>query len=201
METPITETEERRYGELQQLALDAARRGEMEILAGMVRHGLPANLCDHKGNSLLMFACYHEHLETARMLLEAGAEVDRRNDRGQTPLGGVAFKGYAEIAALLLQYGADRDADNGGGMTPLMFASMFGRTKVVELLTAHGASSKEPRRLSFSARLLLMIVPIMRTFFSKLLGNSHPPESGHAGVLVQHPGPSGGDPGSQDHHD
>ena len=66
----------------------------------MLRHGLPVNLADNKGNSLLMLASYNDHLETARMLLVHGAGVDRRNDRGQTPLGGVAFKGYEEMVTL-----------------------------------------------------------------------------------------------------
>lgn len=51
-----------------------------------------------------MLATYNGQLETSRMLLENGAEVDRRNDRGQTPLGGVAFKGYTEVAQLLLDH-------------------------------------------------------------------------------------------------
>ena len=46
------------------------------------------------GLPLFLLVSYHGHLETARMLLKRGADVDRRNDRGQTPLGGVAFKGY-----------------------------------------------------------------------------------------------------------
>jgi len=140
MQTAVTEAEEKRYAELQVLALDCARSGETELLATMIQHGLPANLADAKGNSLLMLASYNGHLDTTRMLLENGADVDRRSDRGQTPLGGVAFKGYEEIVALLLQHGADIDADNGGGMTPLMFAAMFGRVKVVAQLQAHGAS-------------------------------------------------------------
>jgi len=73
-----------------------------------------------------MLASYNGQAETTRMLLEHGANVDRRNTRGQTPLGGVAFKGYGEIVRLLPDYGADIDADKGGGMTPLMFAAMFG---------------------------------------------------------------------------
>ena len=89
------------------------------------------------------------------MLLAAGADVDRRNDRGQTPLGGVAFKGYADIAAHLLAHGADIDADNGGGMTPLMFAAMFGRAEMVRLLEAHGASLQRRNRLGISARFMV----------------------------------------------
>jgi ankyrin repeat protein len=42
-------------------------------------------------------------------LLEHGADADRRNERGQTPLGGAAFKGYEEIIAALLEHGAVTD--------------------------------------------------------------------------------------------
>jgi ankyrin repeat protein len=149
--------EEKRYAELQWLALDYARSGETESLAAMLRHGLPVNLSDAGDNSLLMLACYHQHLATARMLLACGADVDRRNRRSQTPLGGAAFKGYADIVALLLDRGADIDADNGLGMTPLMFAAMFGRTQVVAQLQAHGASLKRRNRLGLSARFMVLL--------------------------------------------
>jgi ankyrin repeat protein len=157
MQTAITEAEEKRYAELQQMALDFARQGETETLAAMLRHGLPANLADAKGNSLLMLASYNGHLETTRMLLEGGAAADGRNDRGQTPLGGAAFQGYEQIVTLLLEHGADIDADNGGGMTPLMFAAMFGRGKVVEQLRARGASLQQRNRLGMSAGFILRV--------------------------------------------
>jgi ankyrin repeat protein len=101
------------------------------------------------------------------MLLENGADVDRRSDRGQTPLGGVAFKGYEEIVALLLQHGADIDADNGGGMTPLMFAAMFGRVKVVAQLQAHGASLQRRNRLGISASLMVRLSLWMTRLFHR----------------------------------
>lgn len=135
----ITAAEEQRYAELQALALDFARAGETAQLEPMLQAGLPVNLADAKGNTLLMLACYHGHEETARALLAHGARVDARNDRGQTPLGGVAFKGYAALAELLLAHGAELAADNGGGMTPLHYASMFGRTEVEAVLRRQGA--------------------------------------------------------------
>lgn len=162
MQTNITEAEEKRYTELQQMALDFARHGETESLAAMLRHGLPVNLADAKGNTLLMLASYNGNEETARMLLECGAEVDCRNDRGQTPLGGVAFKGYEEIVTLLLEHGADIDADNGGGMTPIMFASLFGRSKVVNQLKTHGASLQRRNRLGISAKWMVRLSGLMR---------------------------------------
>lgn len=155
MQAITTPAEEQRYAELQRLALDFARQGETDSLAAMLQHGMPVNLADAKGNTLLMLACYHDHVETARLLLAHGADVDRRNDHGQTPLGGAAFKGYGEVAALLLEHGADIDADNGVGMTPIMFAAVFGRTAMVEQLEAHGASLRRRMRFGLSARWLV----------------------------------------------
>jgi ankyrin repeat protein len=118
---------------------------------------LPANLADHKGDSLLMIPSYNGNADTTRMLLEHGSSVDRCNDRGQTPLGGVVFKGCEEIVALLLEHGADIDADNGSGLTPLMFAAMFGRSKVVEQLQAHGASLRRRNQLGLTASFMVRV--------------------------------------------
>ena len=100
MQSAISEVEESRYLDLQRLALDFARAGETESLAPMLRHGLPVNLCDTKGNSLLMLACYNGNRDTARMLLEVGARVDGRNDRGQAIDGG--FSGQPRQTPRLL---------------------------------------------------------------------------------------------------
>jgi len=161
MHSAVSAAEEARYAELQELALDFARRGDAAALAPMLRHGLPVNLADAKGNTLLMLAAYHGQLETARLLLEHGADVDRPNDRGQTPLGGVAFKGETTLVELLLAHGANLEADNGGGMTPLMFAAMFGRGAVVEQLQRAGASVQRRSRFGFSARWLVRLAPLI----------------------------------------
>jgi ankyrin repeat protein len=167
MQTITTGAEEKRYAELQRMALDFARHGETENLSAMIQHGLSMNLADVRGNTLLMLASYNGNIETARMLLKNGAAVDCRNDRGQTPLGGAAFKGYAEIVVSLLQHGADIDADNGGGMTPLMFAAMFGRTKVVAQLQAHGASPARRNRLGISARFMMHLARPINLIFGR----------------------------------
>jgi hypothetical protein len=129
-----TPSEEERYSQLQLQALEYARNGETEPLLPMIEAGLPVNLADENGQTLLMLACYHGHEETARELLARGAEADRRNDHGQTPLGGVAFKGFLPIARLLVEHGADPKADNGSGMTPVQFADMFGQKEMGEYL-------------------------------------------------------------------
>lgn len=141
METTInivSAEELERYTELQVDAAQFAREGESCTLGLMIDAGLPVGLQDAKGNALLMLASYNQQLDTVRMLLEKGANPDSKNDRGQTPLGGVAFKGYCEIIELLLAHGAEVNADNGGGMTPLVYATMFGRLKARKILKQWG---------------------------------------------------------------
>ena len=52
----ITAEEETRFAELQRMALDAARQGDAGVLLAMLDAGMPVNLSDEKGNSLLMLA-------------------------------------------------------------------------------------------------------------------------------------------------
>ena len=153
-----TEQELKRYEELQVFALDFARTGKTEDLKAMLQAGMPVNLCDHKGNSLIMLASYNGNLETTSMLLDFGAEVDKKNDRGQTPLAGVCFKGYFDIAKILVEAGANIHENNGLGTTPLMFATIFGNTQIVEYL------NKQDKNRSFKSTIYLLFSKFIRVF-------------------------------------
>src|SRR5687768_11986281 len=77
-----------------------ARAGEAGVLATLLAQGLPPNLRNERGDSLLMLACYHGHMDAARVLLEHGADPALMNDAGQAPLHAAAFKGDLAVAAL-----------------------------------------------------------------------------------------------------
>ena len=130
----LSSAEETRYTELQQMAIDAARKGQTATLEPMLRSGMPVNLSDHKGNSLIMLASYHDHSDTVECLAYYQADVDQRNDRGQTPLAGAAFKGHLDCARILVHYGANAEAPQGHGQTPVSFAAMFGRKEMLSFL-------------------------------------------------------------------
>lgn len=115
------------------------------MLRPMLEAGMPVELKDGKGNTLLMLAAYHGNAEVVELLLEHRAEVDARNDRGQTPLAGVAFKGHLDVARVLLASGADPLADQGGGKTPTVFAAMFGHPDMVSLLEKSATPSAKPK--------------------------------------------------------
>jgi ankyrin repeat protein len=90
-----------------QAALDLARNGETEQLAAYVDAGLPVNLTNGTGDTLLILAAYHNHPETVRALVERGADTARVNDRGQTAIAAATFRRSAESVAILLAAGAD----------------------------------------------------------------------------------------------
>ena len=110
--------------ELAHQMFDWARAGDAERLVAYIDAGVPVNLTDASGNTLVMLAAYHGHPSTVRLLAERGADVDRLNDRGQSPLAGAVFKDEQDVVGALLEQGADPDQ---GSPTARETAEMFGR--------------------------------------------------------------------------
>ena len=72
---------------------DMARNGDAATLAAYLDAGVPIDLTNSAGDTLVMLAAYHGHPATVQVLTTRGADVNRVNDRGQTPLAGAVFKG------------------------------------------------------------------------------------------------------------
>ncbi|MFE1751996.1 ankyrin repeat domain-containing protein [Streptomyces anandii] len=116
--------------ELATRIFDLARQGRTEALVAYVDAGVPADLTNDRGDSLVMLAAYHGHAGAVRALLARGAEADRVNDRGQTPLAGAVFKGEQDVIEVLLEAGADPCA---GTPSAVDTARMFGKTDLLRL--------------------------------------------------------------------
>ncbi|MFE5034197.1 ankyrin repeat domain-containing protein [Streptomyces sp. NPDC056683] len=116
--------------ELATKIFDLARQGRTEALVAYLDAGVPANLTNDRGDSLVMLAAYHGHAAAVRELLARGAEADRVNDRGQTPLAGAVFKGETDVVKVLVEAGADPAA---GTPSAVDTARMFGKAEVLEL--------------------------------------------------------------------
>ncbi|MEU8733403.1 MULTISPECIES: ankyrin repeat domain-containing protein [Streptomyces] len=106
------------------VAMDLAREGRTEQLLEFLAHGLPADVRDPAGNTLLMLAAYHGHADSVRALIRHGADPDLRNGRDQSPLAGALFKGADDVVTVLIEAGADLDS---GTPTARAAAAMFGR--------------------------------------------------------------------------
>jgi ankyrin repeat protein len=90
----------------------------------------------------LMLAAELDSVEVAKVLLEFGADVRRRNNRGETALhfSGKASSGGCgadEVARMLCERGADPNAPNKDGKPPL--TCYYCMTEVAEVLVEFGA--------------------------------------------------------------
>lgn len=149
----LTQDEYAKMEEFVKMSFDFARNNEAQNLKIMLENGLNPNLSNHKGDTLLMLASYHNAYECARLLLDFGASVDKPNDRGHTPLAGVCFKGYVKIAKLLLESGAspngiENPKSKGAILSPINTAIMFGRKEILALLLSYN-----PKKLPLWKRL------------------------------------------------
>jgi ankyrin repeat protein len=153
----------------------AARKGRTGIIPLLLANGAEVNASDTMlGDTPLHYAVWDvwdqfeakHQLATAKLLIEAGADVNKQNSSGETPLFLVSTPEVArlliahgaevnvrdeygmtplhqarskEIAAVLLGAGADIAARGNDGSTPLMFALAFDRSlDLVQLLVARG---------------------------------------------------------------
>ncbi|MFC8277309.1 ankyrin repeat domain-containing protein [Streptomyces sp. NPDC057271] len=129
----MSETPDPEVVELASKVFDLARTGDAETLAAYLDAGVPANLTNDRGDSLVMLAAYHGHADAVTALLARGADGDRANDRGQTPLAGAVFKGEDAVVRALLAGGANPEA---GTPSAVDTARMFGKAELLELFGA-----------------------------------------------------------------
>ncbi len=115
---------------------DAVRDGSTDAVARVLDQGLPANLTNDQGDTLLILAAYYNHPELVELLLGHGAEPDRVNDRGQTALGAATFRQNERSVRALLAAGAD---PRRGGRSALVLADYFGLTAMKRLLVDHAS--------------------------------------------------------------
>jgi len=77
--------------------------------------------------------------ETAKMMIEMGADVNARNDSGLTPLYWASLRSFTDIAKILIEMGADVNVRNKDGYTPLYWVSSEGHTEIAKMLIEKGA--------------------------------------------------------------
>ena len=92
----------------------------------------------HGGSTPLLFAASGGDVETARVLVEAGADPNDTAASGTSALAMAAHSGHGPLAIYLLEQGADPNAAEAG-YAALHAAVLRSQVALVEALLAHGA--------------------------------------------------------------
>ena len=119
--------------------IDAVRAGDVAEVRALLAGAADPDQPSLDGTTALHWAANRDDLDSARLLIEAGARAGVVNRYGATPLLVAATNGSAEMLEVLLAAGADPNVGLPEGETPLMRAARAGRPGAVRALLRHGA--------------------------------------------------------------
>jgi ankyrin repeat protein len=134
------------YGET---ALHAAARSpNSDVIERFLNAGADINILNEYGESSLLLAASNippgevpgsGHSYVTELLIDRGADVKVKNNRGWTVLHETSSNGHETVVKLLLYKGADIAAKDNDGITALHVTSENGHEAVVKLLLDYGA--------------------------------------------------------------
>lgn len=99
----------------------------------LVAAGVDPNARQANGMTALMSAVFNNQLDTAKALIEKGADV-KLDAAGFNALSLAVEKGNKDMVKLLLAHGADPKARPGSGLSALEKAQQQQKTELIELL-------------------------------------------------------------------
>ncbi len=125
--------------ELNTALLNAAERGDLEKVNGLLDKGAQVNARDENGRTPLMWAAWNGNVEMAVALIKRGANVNARTElgavevHGETVLMIASIRGCSDMVELLISNGARVNDVDGKGRTARMIV------EAMESLIRNGA--------------------------------------------------------------
>ena len=130
--------------------MQAAWWGSNGCVAVLLKHDPDFLAMDHAGHDAVMNAAIRGHEDVLRKLLNAGAQADRANARGWTPLMFAARNGSVVCLQTLMEHNASLNV-TPDGWTPLKEAARNCHPKIVAILLAAGANAHYRDKCGWSA--------------------------------------------------
>lgn len=119
----------------------ASVTGNLDEINELIAAGANANAISDssKGWTALMYAAENDDPRVVQALIDAGADVNAKNDAGGTALMRSIVCENSDVAAALINSGASVNEKNNEGQTALMIAIIVENLDVVKVLIAAGA--------------------------------------------------------------
>ena len=143
---------------------EAAQSGNMAMIEKYLKIGVPPDLVDEEGWSILHHAASHGQVEVMKLLHSRGCSVDPVDRQGRTPLHHAAVSGECGAIGVLVELGSNVNSVDNEGNTPLKCSLVCERYAAMEELLKYGGvedvecnmgseSSDDLRRQEFVAAL------------------------------------------------
>ena len=119
---------------------EVAKRGDLEAVSRLLESGVDVDMEDNKPHATaLMWAAHEGYPDIVRLLIEHGAEIDKRKVTSETALCFAAQQGWIEAIKVLVQHGADVNISGWQGASALEAARKKGHQEVEDYLRQAGA--------------------------------------------------------------
>ena len=107
-------------------------------------------------NNQLILTSSNGYKMAVELIIDAGADINARDDINYTPLIRASADGHTRIVEILLKNGADVNAKTNDGQTSLMKASRFGYNGIIKLLLKNGATVNDKNKKGYTALMLAL---------------------------------------------
>lgn len=116
----------------------AANQGELPTVEELVKSGeVKVDAPGAQDRTALQRACGGNQLECVKLLLELGADKNKTDKAGRTPMHWAAIGGHCDIVEHLLGLKVNLAAQTSSGQTPLHSAIDGDKLEVVKLIIGH----------------------------------------------------------------
>ncbi|XP_064789281.1 cyclin-dependent kinase 4 inhibitor C-like [Oncorhynchus masou masou] len=118
--------------------LQVMKLGNPAIAEALLRANANPNVRDHvRGLTITHDAARDGYVDTLRVLIDHGADVNLLDNDGNLPLHLAAREGYLDVVQLLVGCTKDAARHNSGGHTPYDLATMNNRVSIALYIQAH----------------------------------------------------------------
>jgi ankyrin repeat protein len=138
---------------------EATKRQNKQAVRALLAEHADVNVSQEDG-APLHWAAHWDDLETAELLIRAGANVNAANQLGVTPLMLACENASAPMVTKLLQAGANANLASPTGETPLMTCARTGSADAVRVLLARGAKVNAKEALQAQTPLMWAVAEV-----------------------------------------